>query len=197
MKYAILAPSRKLLQLAPLFWCKMAKKYIPLANHSSTPRYLWMIRDKKQVLCSKHLPYPFLFLYQSSNTTKENGIQYLFSATYVRFYHATCHKIDAWHTESRKKRNLPYSIGMYWTNFWPPTVHVQQSIFVKNLMEVGSSYLYASFCTFYVQIGQFLKAQWVFEKSENVKIAVFEGNWGRFWMLLQVQNLIVTRILFL
>ena len=46
--------------------------YIPLANHYNIPRYLQMIRDKKPVLCSKLLPDPFLFLYQSSNTAKEN-----------------------------------------------------------------------------------------------------------------------------
>ena len=39
--------------------------------------------------------------------------------------------------------NLPYSIRMYWTNFWHPTVHVKQNIFEKTLIKVGSSYLYA------------------------------------------------------
>ena len=34
----------------------------------------------------------------------------------------------------------------------------------KTVIEVGSSHLYASFDTFCVQIGQFLKAQAVFEK---------------------------------
>ena len=53
---------------------------------------------------------------------------------------------------------------MFWTNIWQPTVHVQQNSFEKTLIEFGSSYLYASFGTFCVQIGQFLEAQWVLEK---------------------------------
>ena len=32
-------------------------------------------------------------------------------------------------TETRKNKNLSYSIHMYWTNFWRPTVHVLQNIF--------------------------------------------------------------------
>ena len=50
--------------------------------------------------------------------------------------------------------------------------HVQQIIFEKTLIEVSSSYLYASFGTCCVQIGQFLEAQLFFE---NGKIAVFVG----------------------
>ena len=53
---------------------------------------------------------------------------------------------------------------MYWKNFWQPTVHVQLNIFEKKLIEIGSSHLYTSFGIFCVQIGQFLEAQWVFEK---------------------------------
>ena len=53
---------------------------------------------------------------------------------------------------------------MYWMNFWPPIVHEQQNIFEKDIIEVDSSHLYASFGTFCVHIGQFLEAQWVFEK---------------------------------
>ena len=52
---------------------------------------------------------------------------------------------------------------MIWTNFWQPTVHVQQNIFEKTLIDVGSSHFYASFGSFYVQIGQLFEAQWVFE----------------------------------
>ena len=44
---------------------------------------------------------------------------------------------------------------MYLTNFWQPTVHVQQHIFKK----VRSSRLYASFGIFYIQIGQLFEAQ--------------------------------------
>ena len=80
------------------------------------------------------------------------------------------------HTETRKNMNLPYSTFMYWTNFWQPTVHIQQNIFEKTLIEVGSSHLYPSFGTFCVQIGQLFEAQRVWKMHENV----FEGKWGRF-----------------
>ena len=63
----------------------------------------------------------------------------------------------------RENINLPYSIRMYWMNFWQPTVHVQQNIFEKTLKEVGSLYLWASFGTFFAQIGQLFKAQWDFK----------------------------------
>ena len=66
---------------------------------------------------------------------------------------------------------------MYWTNFWPLTVHEQQNIFEKALLEVGSSHLYAYFGTFYVHIGQFLEAQWVFGKfSKTVKTLFLKEN---------------------
>ena len=83
----------------------------------------------------------------------------------------------------RKNMNLPYSIRMYWKNFWQPTAHVKQNIFEKNLIEVGSSYLYASFGTFCVQIGQFLEAVSLRKMFENGKIAVFEGKCRRFQIL--------------
>ena len=47
-----------------------------------------------------------------------------------------------------KSMNPWYNICMYWTNFWQPTVYVQQNIFEKILIEVCSPYLYASFGTF-------------------------------------------------
>ena len=43
-------------------------------------------------------------------------------------------------------------------NFWQPTARVQQYFFEKALIEVGSSHLYASFGTFYVQIDQSAEA---------------------------------------
>ena len=67
-------------------------------------------------------------------------------------------------TLPRKNMNLPYSICMFWTNFWQPTIHVQENIFEKTLLEVGSWYLYTSFGTLYVQIGQLFYAEWVFDK---------------------------------
>ena len=75
--------------------------------------------------------------------------------------------------KSQKKRNLAYSIRMCWTNFWPPTVHEQQNIFENTLIWVGSSHLYASFGTFCIQIGQFLEAQWVFEKCLKTVKSLF------------------------
>jgi len=74
-------------------------------------------------------------------------------------------------TDSIKINRPVYNMRMFWTNFWQPTVHIQQTIFEKTPIEVFYSYLYASFGTFCVQIGQFFKAQWVFEacfrKSTN------------------------------
>ena len=55
-------------------------------------------------------------------------------------------------TMPRRNMNLLYSIRMYWTNFWQPTVQVQQDIFEKTLNEVDSSYLHASFGSFCVKI---------------------------------------------
>ena len=72
-------------------------------------------------------------------------------------------------TLPRKNMNLSYFIRMYSTNFWQPTVHVLQNVFEKNLIEVGSSHLYASFGTFCVQIGQLFAAQWVFKHSEEFR----------------------------
>ena len=74
---------------------------------------------------------------------------------------------------ARKNMNLlPYSIRMYWTNFWQPTVLLQQNIFEKNHIELGSSQLYASFGIFFVQIVQLLEAQWDFNFSEEFEISV-------------------------
>ena len=41
-------------------------------------------------------------------------------------------------------------------------MYVQQDIFEKTSIEVGNSLLYASFGTFWVQIGQLVEAQWDF-----------------------------------
>ena len=74
-------------------------------------------------------------------------------------------------TLPRKNMNLPYSIRMYWTSFWQPAVNVQQNIFEKTHVEIGRSHLYASFGTFYVQIGQLFAAQWVI-----LNIRLFKNN---------------------
>ena len=84
-------------------------------------------------------------------------------------------------TETRRNKNLPYSIRMYWTNFWQPTVHVEQNILEKNLIVVGSSHLYASF-------GTNLRPNWSFIRDtvslwrmfKHWQIAGFEGNCRRF-----------------
>ena len=64
-------------------------------------------------------------------------------------------------TMPRKNVNLPYFIPYICTEF-----------FFLIHKEFVSSYLYASFGTFCIQIGQLFEAQWVFENS---KMAVFEG----------------------
>ena len=49
---------------------------------------------------------------------------------------------------------------MYLLNeFLQLTVRVQQNIFEKTLIEVGSLHLHSSLGAFYVQIGQLLEAQ--------------------------------------
>ena len=63
--------------------------------------------------------------------------------------------------------NLPYSIRMYWTNVWQPTVCVQQNIVENNPIQVDSSHLYLSFGIFCVQIGQSFAAQWLFKHLEE------------------------------
>ena len=75
-------------------------------------------------------------------------------------------------TLPRKNMNLPYSIRMYWTNFWQLYIHVQKNIFEKTLIKAGSSHLYASFGTFWVQIGQLVEAQWDFKLTEEFEIDV-------------------------
>ena len=47
------------------------------------------------------------------------------------------------------------------------------STFEKTLIEVGSSHIYASLGTFWVQIGQLFEAQWVFEKCMKTVKSLF------------------------
>ena len=86
-----------------------------------------------------------------------------------------------WYTLPSKKMNLLYSILMYWTNFWQPTIHVQQNICEKTLIKVGSSNLYAPFGTFCVEIVQLLVTQWVFKFSEEFEIDVIFLQKQRFY----------------
>ena len=63
---------------------------------------------------------------------------------------------------------------MCWTNIWQPTVRVQQTIFENSFIKIYSSHLYASFGTFWVQIGELLVAQLVSKYSEEFR------NWRDF-----------------
>ena len=62
---------------------------------------------------------------------------------------------------------------MYWTNICLPTVRVQYNIFEQTLTEVDSLYLYASFGTFCVQIGQLFESQWASEECLNIDKSLF------------------------
>ena len=55
------------------------------------------------------------------------------------------------------------------------------NIFEKSLIEVGSSHLYASFGTFWVQLGQLVEAQWDFKLSEEFEIDVIFLRKQRFY----------------
>ena len=70
-------------------------------------------------------------------------------------------------TDSIKINRPGHNIRMFWTNFWPPTVHTQQNIFEKTLAEVCSSNLYASFGTFCIHIGQLFKYSEEFRNRRN------------------------------
>ena len=59
---------------------------------------------------------------------------------------------------------------------------LQQSIFEKTLIEVGSSHLYASFGIFCVQIGQLFEAQWDLKFSEKFEIYVILLQKQRFYL---------------
>ena len=50
---------------------------------------------------------------------------------------------------------------------------VEQNIFEKTRIEVGSSHIYASFGIFCVQIGQLFEAQWVFGKCMKTVKSLF------------------------
>ena len=57
------------------------------------------------------------------------------------------------------------------------TAHVLQINFEKTLMEVDSPYLYASYGTFCIQIGQSFETHWVFEECLNIdKLKVLKEN---------------------
>ena len=107
---------------------------------------------------------------------------HLCSKSEFKFIELTCRKIDivkvtfniqgtkSQYTDSTKINRPGNNIRMHWTNFKQPTAHLQQDIFGKTLIQVCSLHLYASFGTFWVQIGQLFAPQWVFEHSEEVEI---------------------------
>ena len=72
------------------------------------------------------------------------------------------------YTDSTKINRPEHNIRMYWTNFWQPSVNVEQNTFEKTLIKVGSAHIYVYFGTFCVQIVQFFEAQWFFEKKKQI-----------------------------
>ena len=107
------------------------------------------------------------------SSRNENVVWYCFN--FLRF------------TETRKNMNLPYFIRMYWTNFWPPTIHAPQNIFEKTFIEVGSSHIYTSFLApFASKLVNYSRQVSLCKMYENGKIAVFEGKWRRFRILPKV-----------
>ena len=101
------------------------------------------------------------------------------------------------YTMSSKNMNLSYSIRMYWTNIWQSNVYVQWNMFKKN--SYRSWYL-----TSLAFLWHLLRSNWsiirgivsLWKMFENGQIAVFEGKWGWFRILLKVQNSTVTRIIY-
>ena len=87
------------------------------------------------------------------------------------------HESTLLHTDSTKINCPMHNIHMYWTNFWQPTDHVNK-IFLKNSYRSWklTSHLYLIFGTFCVQIGKFLKSQWVFEKYLKRVKSPFQRN---------------------
>ena len=85
------------------------------------------------------------------------------------FFVVLIHMSHAYRTDSINLNRQGHNIRMYWTNFWPPTVHIQKNIFENTLIEVCSSYIYASCDTFCVQIGQLFEARWAFKNSEEFR----------------------------
>ena len=76
------------------------------------------------------------------------------------------------YTMPRKNINLSYSIRMYWTNFWQPTVLVQQKL-EKLLQKFVGHIFRLLLAPFFVQIGQLFEAQWVFEECLNIDKSLF------------------------
>ena len=106
-------------------------------------------------------------------------LQYWLTLSLKSLPHTNAHKIINFSKNFMKVENvwftIPFKIKhpvhnilrMYWTDFWQLTVYAQQTIFEKNLIEVCSPHLYASFGTFCVKIGRLFVAQRVFRHTEE------------------------------
>ena len=123
-----------------------------LENYLTNKIQVWMmIRSISQINLDKSILLIVFIIVVSRNSVHD----------YVKITYRT--------TDSTKINRPGHNIRMHWAIFRQPTVHVQQHIFEKILIEICSSYLYASFGTFYVQIGQFFEAQWIFKHSEEFR----------------------------
>ena len=60
---------------------------------------------------------------------------------------------------------------MVWANFWQPTIHLQQNIFEKTCIKVGSWKLYASFAAFLRPNWSIIRGPVNFELSEEIEIS--------------------------
>ena len=97
------------------------------------------------MLYSKHLDI-FVQFMANSNSFFMSGMFTLSSKSCFldcRFIWARCRLLYPplkctciFHITDSTKINRPgYNIRMYWTNFWQPTVHVQQNMFEKTLIK--------------------------------------------------------------
>ena len=115
-----------------------------------------------------------------------NSVQYLLfvksTKDFRSFLEIWLHWSGSRNTLTRKNMNLPYFIRMYWTNFWQPTVHVQQNVYEKTLIEVGS-FFWHLFRSNWTIFGGTVS---LWKMFENGKIAVFLGKWRKFRILLKV-----------
>ena len=72
----------------------------------------------------------------------------------------------------RKNMNQPYYIYVL-SNFFTADRSYTTKYLKKTLIEVGSSHIYASFGTFFVQIGQLFRAKQVFDKCMKTVKSLF------------------------
>ena len=90
--------------------------------------------------CTVYKTEDFLFSLKT-DTRLVKAINSLYMRSFMYFTFQYCYDKD-WldysciiyivYTLTRKNMNLPYSLRMYWTNFWQPTVFLRQNIFEIN-----------------------------------------------------------------